>query len=101
MPCSAATPSLSSAYPGEMRPGEATGDLQRAQGSAGRLAPSCPAAGGIASAPSRWRGLRGCPSLPVSHKRPLFEGEDYALVEVAAFELAVRVGGLLHGHGFA
>src|SRR5712692_1102030 len=30
----------------------------------------------------------------------LLEGEDDALVDVAAFQLAVGLGGLLHGHGF-
>jgi hypothetical protein len=29
----------------------------------------------------------------------LFEGEDDALVDLAAFQLAVSLGGLLHGHG--
>jgi hypothetical protein len=44
--------------------------------------------------------FEGCASLPVLHERPLLKGEDYALVDVAAFELAVRVCGLLYGHGF-
>jgi hypothetical protein len=30
----------------------------------------------------------------------LVDGEDDALVDVAAFQLAVCLGGLLHGHGF-
>ncbi len=62
---------------------------------------SRPAAGGyrLRSEPLR-RGCRGLSRLPVPHERTLLKGQDYALIDVAAFELAVRVGGLLHGHGF-
>jgi hypothetical protein len=44
--------------------------------------------------------FEGSASLAVPHKQPLLEGEDDALVDVAAFELAVRVGRLVDGHGF-
>jgi|GEM_PF-4721061 len=41
---------------------------------------------------------RSQPAQPLC-RRALLEGEDDALVDGTAFQLAVGLGGLLHGHG--
>src|SRR5258707_11830962 len=48
-----------------------------------------------------WRSRRHVTSgwLAAALPPALLEGEDDALVDVAAFQLAVGLGGLLHGHG--
>src|SRR5216683_736742 len=45
-------------------------------------------------------GMSRAAGLAAALPPALLEGEDDALVDVAAFQLAVGLGGLLHGHGF-
>src|SRR5947208_16781253 len=44
-------------------------------------------------------GMSRAAGLAAALPPALLEGEDDALVDVAAFQLAVGLGGLLHGHG--
>ena len=68
-----------------------------------------PAANAVSTAPESYRAGLNHRSTDPTHSQnsrsawfvplALLEGEDDALMDVAAFQLAVGLGGLLHGHG--